>query len=106
MSNKIIYTLTDEAPMLATYSLLPIIQRFPPDAILKKTVSVMIIIILVITTFIFAIIITIIIVIIHDLPHRNFHHHHRLRLQVCQACGDHCGAEGHLSRWQNPCRLS
>ena len=28
MSNKIIYTLTDEAPMLATYSLLPIIQRF------------------------------------------------------------------------------
>lgn len=28
MSNKVIYTLTDEAPMLATYSLLPIIQRF------------------------------------------------------------------------------
>jgi len=28
MSNKIVYTLTDEAPMLATYSLLPIIQRF------------------------------------------------------------------------------
>jgi len=25
---KIIYTLTDEAPALATYSLLPIIQRF------------------------------------------------------------------------------
>jgi len=28
MSSKIVYTLTDEAPMLATYSLLPIIQRF------------------------------------------------------------------------------
>ena len=28
MSSKIIYTLTDEAPMLATYSLLPVIQRF------------------------------------------------------------------------------
>jgi len=26
--SKIIYTETDEAPMLATYSLLPIIQRF------------------------------------------------------------------------------
>ena len=26
--NKIIYTETDEAPMLATYSLLPVIQRF------------------------------------------------------------------------------
>jgi len=32
MSNKIIYTLTDEAPMLATYSLLPIIQRFAKPA--------------------------------------------------------------------------
>ncbi|MEM9335283.1 MAG: NADP-dependent isocitrate dehydrogenase [Pseudomonadota bacterium] len=28
MSNKILYTYTDEAPMLATYSLYPIIQRF------------------------------------------------------------------------------
>lgn len=28
MANKITYTLTDEAPALATYSLLPIIQRF------------------------------------------------------------------------------
>ena len=27
-SSKIIYTETDEAPMLATYSLLPVIQRF------------------------------------------------------------------------------
>jgi len=27
-STKLIYTETDEAPMLATYSLLPIIQRF------------------------------------------------------------------------------
>jgi len=26
--SKIIYTYTDEAPMLATYSLLPIFQRF------------------------------------------------------------------------------
>ncbi|MET0292650.1 MAG: NADP-dependent isocitrate dehydrogenase, partial [Steroidobacteraceae bacterium] len=26
--NKIIYTLTDEAPALATYSLLPIVQAF------------------------------------------------------------------------------
>ena len=32
MSSKIIYTLTDEAPMLATYSLLPIIQRFAKPA--------------------------------------------------------------------------
>lgn len=30
--NKIIYTLTDEAPMLATYSLLPIINRFTKPA--------------------------------------------------------------------------
>ena len=28
MAAKIIYTETDEAPMLATYSLLPVIQRF------------------------------------------------------------------------------
>ena len=28
MNQKIIYTLTDEAPALATYSLLPIIQAF------------------------------------------------------------------------------
>jgi len=43
MSNKIIYTLTDEAPMLATYSLLPIIQRFakPMDiAVELKDISV------------------------------------------------------------------
>ena len=26
--SKIIYTVTDEAPMLATYSLLPVFQRF------------------------------------------------------------------------------
>ena len=26
--SKLIYTETDEAPMLATYSLLPVIQRF------------------------------------------------------------------------------
>ena len=26
--SKIIYTITDEAPMLATYSLLPVFQRF------------------------------------------------------------------------------
>jgi len=32
MTNKIIYTLTDEAPMLATYSLLPVIQRFAKPA--------------------------------------------------------------------------
>ncbi|NBV31939.1 MAG: hypothetical protein EBR93_05330, partial [Bacteroidetes bacterium] len=29
---KIIYTLTDEAPMLATYSLLPIVQAFAKRA--------------------------------------------------------------------------
>ena len=28
MSAKIIYTLTDEAPLLATYSLLPIVKAF------------------------------------------------------------------------------
>ena len=28
LSSKIIYTECDEAPMLATYSLLPVIQRF------------------------------------------------------------------------------
>lgn len=32
MSSKIIYTLTDEAPMLATYSLLPIIRAFTKPA--------------------------------------------------------------------------
>lgn len=32
MATKIIYTLTDEAPMLATYSLLPIINRFTKAA--------------------------------------------------------------------------
>jgi hypothetical protein len=31
-SNKIVYTYTDEAPMLATYSLLPIIRRFTKSA--------------------------------------------------------------------------
>src|SRR5471032_1359288 len=30
--SKIIYTLTDEAPLLATYSLLPIIQKFTAPA--------------------------------------------------------------------------
>ena len=30
--SKIIYTLTDEAPMLATYSLLPIVQAFTRSA--------------------------------------------------------------------------
>ena len=30
MNQKIIYTLTDEAPALATYSLLPIIQAWRP----------------------------------------------------------------------------
>eukprot|EP00493_Phyllostaurus_siculus_P027426 UN27773 len=30
--SKIIYTKTDEAPMLATYSLLPIIQKFAAAA--------------------------------------------------------------------------
>lgn len=35
---KIIYTITDEAPMLATYSLLPIIQRFvKPAGIVVET---------------------------------------------------------------------
>ncbi|MGV3662520.1 MAG: NADP-dependent isocitrate dehydrogenase, partial [Prosthecobacter sp.] len=32
MSAKIIYTLTDEAPLLATYSLLPIVQAFTKPA--------------------------------------------------------------------------
>ena len=32
MNNKIIYTLTDEAPALATYSLLPIVQAFTKAA--------------------------------------------------------------------------
>lgn len=31
-SHKIVYTYTDEAPMLATYSLLPIIRRFTEPA--------------------------------------------------------------------------
>ena len=30
--SKIIYTLTDEAPLLATYSLLPIIKKFTAPA--------------------------------------------------------------------------
>jgi isocitrate dehydrogenase len=32
MSAKIIYTLTDEAPLLATYSLLPIVKAFTKAA--------------------------------------------------------------------------
>ncbi|MCC6192972.1 MAG: NADP-dependent isocitrate dehydrogenase [Burkholderiales bacterium] len=36
---KIIYTLTDEAPLLATYSLLPIIQAFTKPAGIEATVS-------------------------------------------------------------------
>jgi len=43
MSNKIIYTYTDEAPMLATYSLLPVFQRFAKPMgieIEKKDISV------------------------------------------------------------------
>jgi isocitrate dehydrogenase len=32
---KIIYTITDEAPMLATYSLLPIIEAFTGKAGVK-----------------------------------------------------------------------
>ena len=32
MNAKIIYTLTDEAPMLATYSLLPIVQAWTRTA--------------------------------------------------------------------------
>ena len=32
MSSTIIYTLTDEAPMLATYSLLPIVQAYAEQA--------------------------------------------------------------------------
>ena len=32
MSSKILYTLTDEAPMLATYSLLPIVQAYASQA--------------------------------------------------------------------------
>jgi len=31
-NSKIIYTLTDEAPLLATYSLLPIVQKFAAPA--------------------------------------------------------------------------
>lgn len=31
-SSKIIYTKTDEAPLLATYSLLPIVQAFTASA--------------------------------------------------------------------------
>ena len=38
--SKLIYTETDEAPMLATYSLLPIIQRFAkPMGIEVRTVT-------------------------------------------------------------------
>ena len=39
MSDKIIYTITDEAPMLATYSLLPVIQRFAKPAGIKVETS-------------------------------------------------------------------
>ncbi len=38
-SPKIIYTLTDEAPLLATYSLLPIIKRFTAAAGIEVTQS-------------------------------------------------------------------
>ena len=39
MSSKIIYTLTDEAPMLATYSLLPIIRAFTKPAGIEVELS-------------------------------------------------------------------
>ena len=42
-NSKIIYTLTDEAPLLATYSLLPIIEKFTASAgidIIKSDISV------------------------------------------------------------------
>lgn len=39
LSDKIIYTITDEAPMLATYSLLPVIQRFVKPAGIKVETS-------------------------------------------------------------------
>ncbi len=39
MSSKITYTLTDEAPMLATYSLLPIVQRFAAAADIEVETS-------------------------------------------------------------------
>ena len=39
MSNRIIYTETDEAPALATYSLLPIIQKFTSAANIKVEVK-------------------------------------------------------------------
>ncbi len=39
MSSKITYTLTDEAPMLATYSLLPIVQRFAASADIEVETS-------------------------------------------------------------------
>lgn len=32
MTSKIIYTLTDEAPLLATYSFLPIVKAFTKKA--------------------------------------------------------------------------
>lgn len=41
--SKIIYTVTDEAPMLATYSLLPVFQRFAGPmgvSLEKKDISV------------------------------------------------------------------
>ena len=34
-SNSIVYTITDEAPMLATYSLLPVIKAFVSKADIK-----------------------------------------------------------------------
>ena len=42
-NSKIIYTLTDEAPLLATYSLLPIVEKFTSAAgidIIKSDISV------------------------------------------------------------------
>ena len=39
MMSKIIYTECDEAPMLATYSLLPIIQRFAKPMGIEVTIA-------------------------------------------------------------------
>ena len=38
--SKILYTLTDEAPALATYSFLPIVQAFAGKAVFQHMVSV------------------------------------------------------------------
>ena len=39
MMSKIIYTECDEAPMLATYSLLPVIQRFAKPMGIEVTIA-------------------------------------------------------------------